>query len=114
MTDRQQIIEILIATRGMSEGQKADAILSALTALRPPEGLEDYDAGLLNDYGGGYVRVPLRPEPERIDAGAQRLVSWSAGCTWPDSWDPMYAAAARQDAERVYLEMVNYKETSHD
>jgi hypothetical protein len=33
----------------------SEIIRQALTAPRVPEGLEDYDAGLLNDYGGGNV-----------------------------------------------------------
>jgi hypothetical protein len=41
-------ISVIQAVAGQIERQ-------ALTAPRVPEGLEDYDAGLLNDYGGGNV-----------------------------------------------------------
>lgn len=39
--------------------------------------------------------------PEMIEAGAQRLVAWEDGSVWPDSWDSMTVAAARNDSERV-------------
>lgn len=41
------------------------------------------------------------PTPEMIEAAAQRLVRWEDGCTWPDSWEALTVAAARQDAERA-------------
>lgn len=43
----------------------------------------------------------MEPTPEMIEAAAQRLVRWEDGCTWPDSWDALTVAAARQDAERA-------------
>ena len=43
----------------------------------------------------------IEPTPEMIEAAAQRLVRWEDGCTWPDSWDALTVAAARQDAERA-------------
>ena len=55
------------------------------------------------------VVVPRRPTPEQIEAGAQRLVRWEDDCTWPDSWDASVVAAARREAERVYLSMVNHE-----
>lgn len=48
---------------------------------------------------------PLEPTPEMIEAGAQRLVRWEDGCTWPDSWSGLDVAAARNDAERVWRSM---------
>lgn len=49
--------------------------------------------------------VVLEPTPSMIDAGAQRLVSWEDGCVWPDSWDALQVAAARNEAERVWRSM---------
>ena len=50
--------------------------------------------------------VPLEPTPEMIEEGAQRLVSWETGEeVWPDSWDGLQVAAARQEAERVWRSM---------
>lgn len=50
-------------------------------------------------------RIPTpdeQPTPEMIDAGAQRLVNWACDdLVWPDSWDALDVAAARNDAERV-------------
>ena len=48
---------------------------------------------------------PLDPTPEMIEAGAQRLVRWEDGCTWPDSWSVLQVAAARNEAERVWRSM---------
>lgn len=45
--------------------------------------------------------------PEMIEAGAQRLVAWEDGSEWPDSWDSMTVAAARNDAERVLRSALN-------
>ena len=45
------------------------------------------------------------PTPAMIEAGAQRLVSWEDGSVWPDSWDALQVAAARNDAERVWRSM---------
>jgi len=45
------------------------------------------------------------PTDAMREAGAQRLVSWEDGCTWPDSWTPLQVAAARNEAERVWLSM---------
>ena len=60
---------------------------------------------------GGYDRQKMidkwnqraMPEitPAMIEAGAKRLVRWDDGCVWPDSWDGMDIAAAKQEAERV-------------
>lgn len=49
--------------------------------------------------------VPLEPTRAMIEAGAQRLVSWEDGCTWPDSWSGLQVAAARNDAERTWRSM---------
>ena len=43
----------------------------------------------------------MHPTPDMIEAAAQRLVRWEGDCTWPDSWDALSVAAARQDAERA-------------
>ena len=43
----------------------------------------------------------MHPTPDMIDQAAQRLVRWEGDCTWPDSWDALSVAAARQDAERA-------------
>ena len=43
----------------------------------------------------------MHPTPEMIEAAAQRLVRWEGDCTWPNSWDALSVAAARQDAERA-------------
>ncbi|MEC8823471.1 MAG: hypothetical protein VX673_05815 [Pseudomonadota bacterium] len=45
--------------------------------------------------------------PEMIEAGAQRLVAWEENSEWPDSWDSMTVAAARNDAERVLRSALN-------
>jgi hypothetical protein len=44
---------------------------------------------------------------EMIEAGAQRLVAWEDGSEWPDSWDSMTVAAARNEAERVLRSALN-------
>jgi hypothetical protein len=49
--------------------------------------------------------VPLEPTRAMIEAGAQRLVSWEDGCTWPDSWSGLQVVAARNDAERTWRSM---------
>ncbi len=51
--------------------------------------------------------APYQPTKEMIEAGAQRLVSWEEGCTWPSSWDKLTVMAARQEAERVWLSMLS-------
>ncbi len=43
----------------------------------------------------------MQPTTDMIEAAAQRLVRWEDGCVWPDSWDALTVAAARQDAERA-------------
>jgi hypothetical protein len=48
---------------------------------------------------------PIEPTRRMIEAGAQRLVSWEDGSVWPDSWDALQVAAARNDAERVWRSM---------
>jgi hypothetical protein len=48
---------------------------------------------------------PIEPTRRMIEAGAQRLVSWEDGSVWPDSWDALQLAAARNDAERVWRSM---------
>ena len=50
-------------------------------------------------------QCPLQPTVPMIDAGAQRLVRWEDGAVWPDSFDPLHVAAARQEAERVWRSM---------
>lgn len=51
-------------------------------------------------------RRSLMPTSEMIEAGAQRLVQWDGdGCTWPDSWEPLIVAQARNEAERVWRSM---------
>ena len=59
---------------------------------------------------------PLDPTPEMIEAGAQRLVRWEDGCTWPDSWSGLQVAAARNEAERVWRSMWEafFAEYEHD
>lgn len=52
--------------------------------------------GILDSSGYGVTITQ-----EMIEAGAQRLVAWEDGSVWPDSWDSMTVAAARNDAERV-------------
>lgn len=69
-----------------------DKILIDRTALEQPE-------------PKGYKLVPVEPTRNMIEAGAQRLVSWEDGCTWPDSWSALQVAAARNDAERVWRSM---------
>lgn len=58
-------------------------------------------------YGRGLSGLPdlLSPTPAMIEAGAQRLVSWEDGSTWPDSWTPLQVAVARNEAERVWRSM---------
>lgn len=48
---------------------------------------------------------PLEPTPEMIDAGAQRLVRFEDGTKWPDDFDKLQVAAARNEAERVWRSM---------
>lgn len=50
-------------------------------------------------------QLPIDPTQEMVEEGAQRLVSWDDGCTWPDSWDELQVAAARNEAERVWRSM---------
>jgi hypothetical protein len=50
--------------------------------------------------------LPAYPTEEMIDAGAQRLVRFEDGTKWPDSFSAVEAAAARNEAVRVYLSMV--------
>jgi hypothetical protein len=52
-----------------------------------------------------YRQSPLEPTPEMIEAGAQRLVSWTDDAVWPDSWVALQLAAARNEAERVWRSM---------
>lgn len=55
------------------------------------------------------VVVPRRPESERIEAGAKRLACYESDkTTWPDSFSPLQRAGMRNEAERVYLSMVNF------
>ena len=49
--------------------------------------------------------LPLDPTPEMIDAGAQRLVRFEDGTKWPDDFDKLQVAAARNEAERVWRSM---------
>ncbi len=60
-------------------------------------------------YLAGHITAiatcPLEPTHDMIEAGAQRLVSWEDGCTWPESWDALTVAAARNEAERVWRSM---------
>lgn len=51
------------------------------------------------------AQVPLDPSPSMIDAGAQRLVSFEENSVWPDSWDKLQVAAAKNEAERVWRSM---------
>lgn len=53
----------------------------------------------------GSSTQPLAPTPDMLEAGAQRLVSWEDGSTWPDSWNPVQIAAARNEVERVWRSM---------
>ncbi len=53
----------------------------------------------------GMKLVPVEPTREMTEDGAQRLVSWEDGCTWPDSWSGLQVAAARNEAERVWRSM---------
>lgn len=67
---------------------------------------EEVTAALAQQAGGvpaGFVS--LGPTPEMIDAGAQRLVSFEENSVWPDSWDALQVAAARNEAERVWRSM---------
>jgi hypothetical protein len=50
--------------------------------------------------------MPDYPTEEMIDAGAQRLVRVEDGTKWPDSFSVVEVAAARNEAVRVYLSMV--------
>lgn len=73
----------------------------------------------LHHMDGGYDREKLVAKwnrraipaitPEMIEAGAQRLVAWEGDSEWPDSWSPMVAAAARNDAERVLRSALNVR-----
>ena len=50
------------------------------------------------------LSILAEPTEAMIDAGAQRLVRCGEGpCVWPDSYDALDVAAARQEAERVLL-----------
>jgi hypothetical protein len=50
-------------------------------------------------------RIPLEPTPQMRDAGAQRLVSFEDNSVWPDSWDALQVASAKNEAERVWRSM---------
>ncbi|QBJ80487.1 hypothetical protein [Aquitalea sp. USM4] len=67
---------------------------SAPTVTAPPAQVPD-----------GWKITYLAPSKEMIEEGAQRLVSWSDNCKWPDSWSAMQVAAARNDAEHVWRSM---------
>lgn len=54
----------------------------------------------------GWVIVPVEPTPEMIDKGAQRLVRFEDGSVWPDSFDSLDQAAAKNEAERVWRSML--------
>lgn len=50
------------------------------------------------------AEILASPTPAMIDAGAQRLVRCGEEpAVWPDSYDALDVAAARQEAERVLL-----------
>lgn len=78
-------------------GMRAEAIKEA----RNPNG--GYFNHSLNLAYQGYLLADSRVEitPAMIEAGAQRLVAWEEGSEWPDSWNRMTVAAARNEAERV-------------
>ena len=57
--------------------------------------------------------VLLEPTAEMIEEGAKRLVRWDENCSWPDSWDPLQIAEARDLAERVWRSMY-LSADSHD
>lgn len=78
----------------LTMGQQEE-ILEMLTT--PPEA----EAG-----AGEALRLPQDPTPAMIEAGAARLMSYEGDSRWPDSFTPLQQAAARQDAERVWLSMV--------
>lgn len=49
--------------------------------------------------------VPLIPTDEMRDEGAQRLVKVESEGDWPSKFSPLQRAAARNEAERVWLSM---------
>lgn len=51
------------------------------------------------------AKLQLEPTATMRDAGAQRLVSFEEKSVWPDSWDALQVAAARNEAERVWRSM---------
>ena len=53
----------------------------------------------------GLKPCPLEPTDAMRDAGAQRLVSFEDNSVWPDSWDKLQIAAAKNEAERVWRSM---------
>lgn len=75
--------------------ERAQYLVGQLTT--PPEA----EAG-----AGEALRLPQDPTPAMIEAGAARLMSYDGDARWPDSFTPLQQAAARQDAERVWLSMV--------
>ena len=54
----------------------------------------------------GWMLVPKEPTDLMREEGAQRLVRFENDSTkWPDSFSPLHRAAARNEAERVWLSM---------
>ena len=51
------------------------------------------------------INITINPTKEMIEAGAQGIVSWEDGCVWPDSWDAITVASARNTAERAWRSM---------
>lgn len=54
-----------------------------------------------------YCLVPIEPDAEMQDLGAQALVQWDNGAVWPESWGTLYANQYRKDARSVYLAMIS-------
>jgi hypothetical protein len=49
--------------------------------------------------------TPIHPTPAMIEEGAKRLLCWQDDSVWPDSWEPLQIACAKNDAERVWRSM---------
>jgi len=53
-----------------------------------------------------YQLVPVEPTPEMCNQGAQAIVSWENGATWPDSWGVLKANRHRKDCRKAYVAML--------
>lgn len=103
---REQIIQVLLSTRSMSEGDTADALLSVLAAQPPAQAepnameraateIEGGEEWITKSAASAIIRRHMaRPEPSP-DTDLARAIHW------PDCWD----TAAYPTAESALVEV---------